>query len=65
MLLLTAISLIQCPSIPFISIFFVFLPHSEPTTLEYVDVVASAQLTILKVSYYDGTIILYSNASAV
>ncbi len=53
-------------SIPFLSIFVVYLPHFEPTITEYVDVVASAQLiTILLVSNIDATSIPYANASAV
>ncbi len=44
----------------------VALPHIEVTTLDkYIDVVASAQTTILKVANKDVPRLVYQNASAV
>jgi hypothetical protein len=64
-LLLTAICLVICASISSCSpILHVFLPHLEATITVYVDVVASAQLTILIVSNTDATIFPYANVSA-
>jgi hypothetical protein len=56
---------ITSASYPLLSIFLVELPHYEVTIIRYVDVVASAPLTILKVSNMDDTIRVYVNASAV
>ncbi len=63
-MLLSAISPVLCASTPH-SILHIALPDSELTILPYSDVVASAQLTILKVSNPDETIIVYANVSAV
>ena len=65
MLLLSATSIVLSPSIPMISFFKVVLPHSEPTITVYVDILASALNTILKVANNDVTIIQYLNASSV
>ncbi len=64
MLLLSAICLVLCASTPYHSFFHVVLPHIERTITVYVDVVASATITILKVSNTDDTI-PYLNASSV
>jgi hypothetical protein len=63
-LLLTAICVVRCSSVPFVFFFHVLLTHIEATNLVYADVVASAT-TILIVSKLDVTIIVYANASSV
>jgi hypothetical protein len=65
MLILTAISLIHCASVPFFTIFKLYFPHNEVIIPGYEDVVASAALTILNVANPDVTFIVYFNASAV
>ncbi len=55
---LLAICVVPCESAPFLSIFQVFLSHSELTISVYFNVVA-----IVKVSNTDATIMVYLNAS--
>jgi hypothetical protein len=56
---------ITCASSPSLSILQIVFPHSEVTISEYLDVVASAPLTIFTVSNLDDTRIVYLNASSV
>ncbi len=65
MFLLLAISLVQCASAPFPSLFHVYFPHIELTTTVYVDEVASAPLILIEVANNDGTIFADANASSV